>query len=59
MPSAAEVLDEAGLRAHCARFILPTTNLPVGISFVEALPQTATGKVQQHVLREQLPPQFR
>ena len=51
-------LDEAALRAHCARY-LAEFKLPVGARFIEALPQTATGKVQKHVLRQQLPPQFR
>jgi acyl-coenzyme A synthetase/AMP-(fatty) acid ligase len=31
----------------------------VGIRFIDAMPQTATGKVQKHVLRAQLPPQLR
>jgi acyl-CoA synthetase (AMP-forming)/AMP-acid ligase II len=51
-------LDEAALRAHCARY-LAAYKLPVGIGFIDALPQTATGKIQKHVLRQQLPPQFR
>ncbi len=51
-------LDEAALRAHCARY-LAEYKLPAGIAFIDALPQTATGKVQKHVLREQLPRKFR
>jgi acyl-CoA synthetase (AMP-forming)/AMP-acid ligase II len=51
-------LDEAALRAHCARY-LAAYKLPVGIGFIDAMPQTATGKIQKHVLRQQLPPQFR
>jgi acyl-CoA synthetase (AMP-forming)/AMP-acid ligase II len=51
-------LDEAALRAHCARY-LAAYKLPVGIRFIDAMPQTATGKVQKHVLRAQLPPQLR
>ena len=51
-------LDEAALRAHCASY-LAAYKLPVGIAFIDAMPQTATGKVQKHVLRQQLPPQFR
>jgi len=51
-------LDEARLRAHCARY-LAEYKMPVGIAFIDAMPQTATGKVQKHLLRAQLPAQFR
>ena len=51
-------LDETSLRAHCACY-LAAYKLPVAIAFLEAMPQTATGKIQKHVLRELLPAQFR
>jgi len=53
-----ETLDSEALRAHCARY-LADFKVPVEISFLPALPQTATGKIQKHVLREQLPERWR
>ena len=43
-------LDEASLLAHC-RERLGGFEVPKLIRFVDALPMTATGKVQKHVLR--------
>jgi len=54
----AGTVDEAALRAHCARN-LASFKVPIGIAFIDALPQTATGKVQKHRLREMLPAQHR
>ena len=51
-------VDEEGLRAHCA-LNLASFKVPVGIAFIEAMPQTATGKVQKHMLRELLPSHLR
>ena len=51
-------VDEAGLRVHCARY-LADFKVPVSIRFIAAMPLTATGKVQKHVLREQLPEKCR
>ena len=45
-------LDEAGLLAHC-RTHLGSFEVPKLVRFVEALPATATGKIQKHVLRSQ------
>lgn len=45
-------LDEAALLAHC-RERLGSFEVPKLLRFVEALPATATGKVQKHVLRQQ------
>ena len=44
--------DEAALLAHC-RERLGGFEVPKLIRFVDALPATATGKVQKHVLRKQ------
>jgi acyl-CoA synthetase (AMP-forming)/AMP-acid ligase II len=52
--SEAVAVDEAAIRAHCARY-LAGYKVPVGVRFIEAMPQTATGKTQKHVLRGQLP----
>ncbi len=53
-----QALDEAALREHCARN-LASFKVPAGISFIEAMPQTATGKVQKHLLRGLLPAALR
>ena len=45
-------LDEAALLAHC-RARLGGFEVPKLVRFIEALPATATGKVQKHVLRQQ------
>ena len=44
--------DEAALLAHC-RERLGGFEVPKLVRFVDALPATATGKVQKHVLRRQ------
>ncbi len=48
----ATTVDEAALLAHC-RERLGSFEVPKLIRFVDALPATATGKVQKHVLRKQ------
>ena len=45
-------VDEAALEAHC-RERLGSFEVPKLIRFVDALPATATGKVQKHVLRKE------
>ena len=50
--------DEAAIREHCRRH-LAGYKVPVGVRFVATLPQTATGKVQKHLLRELLPANLR
>jgi len=45
-------VDEAALLAHC-KARLGSFEVPKLIRFVDALPATATGKVQKHVLRRQ------
>lgn len=54
----ASEVSEAQLREHCAANLAPF-KIPVGIAFLDELPQTATGKIQKHVLRKLLPQQFR
>ena len=51
-------LDSSSLQAHCAQH-LADYKVPKEILFVAELPQTATGKIQKHVLRTQLPAQYR
>lgn len=53
-----ETPDGESLRIHCARH-LADFKVPVEIAFLPAMPQTATGKIQKHVLREQLPERWR
>ena len=48
-------LDEATLLAHC-RQQLGGFEVPKLVHFVDALPATATGKVQKNVLRQQFAP---
>ena len=45
-------LDEAALLAHCQQR-LGAFEVPKLVHFVDALPATATGKVQKHLLRRQ------
>jgi acyl-CoA synthetase (AMP-forming)/AMP-acid ligase II len=52
VPSGATI-DE--LVAHCAAN-LAAYKCPDTIHFVDALPRTAAGKLQRHLLREQVPP---
>jgi acyl-CoA synthetase (AMP-forming)/AMP-acid ligase II len=54
VPRPGAVIDEASVREHCSRH-LADYKVPVGIRVVEAMPQTATGKVQKHRLRQWLP----
>jgi long-chain acyl-CoA synthetase len=46
-------VDEAAVQAHCKER-LGGFEVPKVVHFVDALPATATGKVQKHVLRSTL-----
>lgn len=51
VPQEGADLTEADVVAHC-KAVLASYKAPTEVEFVDDLPETATGKVQKHVLRE-------
>jgi benzoate-CoA ligase family protein len=53
VPRAGHIIDEASIDAHC-RARMAAFKRPRRVVVVDALPKTATGKIQRFALREQL-----